>query len=138
MNIGKYFLEVFILIQRITNLIEHIIFLKIFFSLRRIQSLVILHNKNKKTKTKNKKQKTKNKKKQKTKNKKQKKTKQNKNVLKNFHGNSFHKLFLKILNMQHKCLLKSEEMQVFLFFKIRISSFSNMQATEISISKYEL
>ena len=61
MNIGKYFLEVFILIQRITNLIEHIIFLKIFFSLRRIQSLVILHNKNKKTKTKtkNKKQKTK-------------------------------------------------------------------------------
>jgi hypothetical protein len=59
-------------------------------------------------------------------------------VLKNFHGNSFHKLFLKILNMQHKCLLKSEEMQVFLFFKIRISSFSNMQATEISISKYEL
>ena len=74
MNIGKYFLEVFILIQRITNLIEHIIFLKIFFSLRRIQSLVILHNKNKKTKTK-------------TKNKKQKKTKQNKNVLKNFHGN---------------------------------------------------
>jgi predicted membrane protein len=34
---------------------------KIFFSLRRIQSLVILHNKNKKTKTKtkNKKQKTK-------------------------------------------------------------------------------
>jgi hypothetical protein len=59
MNIGKYFLEVFILIQRITNLIEHIIFLKIFFSLRRIQYLVNLHNKNKKTKTKNKKQKTK-------------------------------------------------------------------------------
>ena len=62
MNIGKYFLGVFILIQRITNLIEHIIFLKIFFSLKRIQSLVILHNKNKKTKTKTKNEKQKNKK----------------------------------------------------------------------------
>jgi len=51
------------LIQRITNLNEHIIFLKIFFSLRIIQSLIILHNNNKKnTNEKQKlKQKTKNK-----------------------------------------------------------------------------